>query len=67
LYERAIAPLFLIKYYRCGGCKNRFATFGFGKGRVIFRQKSSWFIRSVLLVILFAVIVEALLILLVYR
>jgi hypothetical protein len=56
LLEFTILPLFLIWHVRCKYCGDRYATFGFGKGRIVFRRQTSLNVRKAAVIIGCAVI-----------
>lgn len=55
--EFTILPLLLIRHVRCDYCGDRFATFGFGKSRVVFSRSFTKFVRGAALILLYAVVV----------
>jgi hypothetical protein len=54
--EYTVLPLFLIWHVRCKYCGDRYATFGFGKDRLVFRRKTSQNVRKAAVIVLCAVI-----------
>jgi hypothetical protein len=52
-----ILPFFLIRHIRCKYCGDRYATFGFGKDRLVFRRKTSQTVRQAAFVLFCAVVV----------
>jgi hypothetical protein len=54
--EFTILPLFFIFHVRCHYCGDRYATFGFGKNRIVFRRSTSQFMRKAAVVVLCAVL-----------
>jgi hypothetical protein len=54
--DYTILPFFLIRHIRCKYCGDRYATFGFGKNRLVFRRKTTQTMRKVAAIVLFAVV-----------
>lgn len=52
-----ILPLFLVRHIRCHYCGDRYATFGFGMGRLVFKRSTTLFMRKLALVVLVATMV----------
>jgi hypothetical protein len=57
ILDFTILPLFLVRHIRCHYCGDRYATFGFGTGRLVFQRSTSLFMRKLALVVLVAVLV----------
>jgi hypothetical protein len=57
ILDFTILPLFLIRHVRCVYCGDRYATFGFGKNRIVFTRKTSQFTRKAAVVVLCALLV----------
>ncbi len=57
ILDFTILPLFLIRHIRCHYCGDRYATFGFGKGRIVFSRDTTRATRKAALVFLCAVVV----------
>jgi hypothetical protein len=55
--DYTILPLFLIRHIRCKYCGDRYATFGLGKDRLVFRRRTSQAVRKAAFVVLCAVLV----------
>ncbi|MFZ0821260.1 MAG: hypothetical protein WAM91_14420 [Candidatus Acidiferrales bacterium] len=54
--EYIILPLFLIWHVRCKYCGDRYATFGLGKSRIVFRRETSLIMRKAALILFCAVL-----------
>jgi hypothetical protein len=54
--EYTILPAFLIWHVRCKYCGDRYATFGFGKNRVVFRRQTSQTVRKAAVIVLCAIL-----------
>jgi hypothetical protein len=67
LLDYTILPLFLIWHIRCHYCGDRYATFGFGKSRIVFKRRTSRNAAKAALVLLSAVIVGGAVALLILR
>jgi hypothetical protein len=54
--EHTILPVFLIWHVRCKYCGDRYATFGFGQGRIVFRRETSQTMRKAAMVLFCAIL-----------
>ncbi len=52
--EYTILPAMLIWHIRCHYCGDRYATWGFGKNRIVFRRETTMFVRRAATVVLCA-------------
>jgi len=57
--EHTILPLFLISHVRCHYCGDRYAAFGIGKNRIVFRRTTTLNIRKLAVVLLCASLAAA--------
>jgi hypothetical protein len=57
ILDFTILPIFLVRHIRCHYCGDRYATFGFGLGRLVFKRSTSLAMRKVALVVLVAALV----------
>lgn len=55
--DYTVLPVFLIRHIRCHYCGDRYATFGFGKERVVFSRGTTRATRKVAVVVLCAALV----------
>jgi hypothetical protein len=57
ILDFTILPIFLVRHIRCHYCGDRYATFGFGLGRLVFKRDTTLFVRKLALVVLVAALI----------